>query len=75
VFFYDSAVEVYPDESVKPALGKGLNQPATVTLLNCLPRNRDGSIRSDDKAKVKMRKRLLLLLLFLLIAIIIMCVR
>lgn len=32
---------VYPDESQKPPIGKGLNVPATVTIENCFPLSKD----------------------------------
>lgn len=41
VVFDDKMCTVYPDESLKPSFGKGLNQPATVTLEKCYPLSRD----------------------------------
>lgn len=34
-------ITVYPDESMKPPLGKGLNVPSTLRIENSWPRNRD----------------------------------
>lgn len=43
------AVEVYPNESDKPPLGSGLNQPATVCLLRCYARDRTGARLHDSE--------------------------
>lgn len=34
-------ITVYPDESIKPAMGKGLNVPSTLRIENSWPRGRD----------------------------------
>lgn len=34
-------ITVYPDESIKPPLGKGLNMPSTLSIDNSWPRGRD----------------------------------
>lgn len=41
VAFEGKMCTVYPDESMKPQPGKGLNVPATITLENCYPLSKD----------------------------------
>eukprot|EP01022_Parablepharisma_sp_SALTPOND_P025494 TRINITY_DN595_c0_g1_i1.p1 TRINITY_DN595_c0_g1~~TRINITY_DN595_c0_g1_i1.p1 ORF type:complete len:1046 (-),score=109.86 TRINITY_DN595_c0_g1_i1:176-3163(-) len=48
---------VYPDESKKPAIGKGLNQPAIVTLFKCFPTNNDVSTERFRKRLMKIAER------------------
>ncbi|KAK9466184.1 nuclear protein 96-domain-containing protein [Lipomyces arxii] len=41
VLFGHKTCTVYPDDSIKPEIGKGLNVPATITLENCFPLSKD----------------------------------
>ncbi|KAK9447074.1 nuclear protein 96-domain-containing protein [Limtongia smithiae] len=47
VLFGSKSCTVYPDDSIKPENGKGLNVPATITLENCFP------ISKEDKKPIK----------------------
>ncbi|KAK9460211.1 nuclear protein 96-domain-containing protein [Lipomyces oligophaga] len=41
VLFGKKTCTVYPDDSTKPSVGKGLNVPGTITLEKCFPISRD----------------------------------
>jgi len=55
VIFEPSQLTVYPDESIKPEEGQGLNKPATVSLENVFPKSGDRS----EIALAKYEQRLL----------------
>ncbi|ODQ63723.1 C-terminal autoproteolytic domain of nucleoporin nup98, partial [Nadsonia fulvescens var. elongata DSM 6958] len=50
IVFGPKCVTVYPDESTKPALGHGLNVPATITLANIHLRDRKTQCQIVDPA-------------------------
>ncbi|ORY77281.1 nucleoporin autopeptidase-domain-containing protein [Protomyces lactucae-debilis] len=49
VIFEPKMCSVYPVEEMKPAVGKGLNVPATITLEQCYPLSRDKRQPIRDK--------------------------
>jgi len=51
IHFSEKTVVVYPDETQKPDVGKGLNKSAEITLEKCFPR--DGS---SEKFTIKLKK-------------------
>ena len=50
------SLTVYPDQSKKPALGKGLNVPSTIFLENSWPRTKDRKSQSYEKSGVRFNK-------------------
>jgi nuclear pore complex protein Nup98-Nup96 len=50
------SLTVYPDQTKKPLLGKGLNVPSTITLRNSWPRQRDRKTPSYEKSGIKFNK-------------------
>ncbi|KAL9124733.1 MAG: hypothetical protein Q9217_005970 [Psora testacea] len=50
------SLTVYPDQSRKPALGKGLNVPSTIYLENSWPRARDRKSPSYEKSGPRFNK-------------------
>ncbi|KAI8385003.1 nucleoporin autopeptidase-domain-containing protein [Radiomyces spectabilis] len=56
VIIETKTVVVYPNESTKPALGHGLNAPATVKLENCYTTDKDTKqpIRDPEHARFKL---------------------
>lgn len=49
---------VYPDQSKKPPMGKGLNVPSTIQLQNSWPRGRDKRNPSHEKAGPRFQKHI-----------------
>ena len=52
------SLTVYPQEVVTPEVGKGLNVPATIALLNSWPRARGGRVASYDTKGPKYQKHI-----------------
>ena len=50
------SLTVYPDQSKKPALGKGLNVPSTIYLENSWPRTKDRKSPSYEKSGSRFNK-------------------
>ena len=50
------SLTVYPDQSKKPALGKGLNVPSTIHLANSWPRQRDRKTPLHEKSGPRFNK-------------------
>ncbi|ODV61743.1 nucleocytoplasmic transporter NUP145 [Ascoidea rubescens DSM 1968] len=53
VKFNSKTVEVYSDESIKPAIGCGLNVPATITLENLYPASFEEKLNNNKTSKEK----------------------
>lgn len=51
-------IEVYPDGSLKPDIGRGLNKPATVTLEACFPAAKPGASSTDPDRLIAYEERL-----------------
>jgi nuclear pore complex protein Nup98-Nup96 len=49
---------VYPDQSKKPPMGKGLNVPATIQLQNSWPRGKDKRNPSHEKSGPRFQKHI-----------------
>jgi nuclear pore complex protein Nup98-Nup96 len=49
IIFEPKMCTVYPDEELKPSVGKGLNVPATITLEQCFPLSKDKRQPIRDK--------------------------
>jgi len=49
---------VYPDQSKKPPVGKGLNVPSTIKLENSWPRGKDKRNPSHEKAGPRLQKHI-----------------
>ncbi len=49
------SVEVYPDDSKKPSVGKGLNRPATVCLFKCFKNSNNVELK-PEKLKKKLER-------------------
>jgi nuclear pore complex protein Nup98-Nup96 len=47
-------VIVYPNQSMKPPVGSGLNKPASIVLYGCLPK---AQVFIDKKARERYKKR------------------
>jgi len=53
VRFGPNMIDLYPDESSKPARGTKLNKPVEMTFFNCYPVNREGVLVEDPKKIAK----------------------
>lgn len=51
-------IEVYPEGTAKPDVGRGLNKPATVTLEACFPAARPGASSTDPERLALYEERL-----------------
>ena len=52
------SITVYPDQTKKPAQGKGLNVPSTLSLENSWPRQRDRRTPLHEKSGVRFQKHI-----------------
>jgi len=58
--FTDRSVDIYPDDTNKPDIGKSLNKPAEITLFHCWPRAKSTRMRlSDQKSLENYSKKLI----------------
>merc|ERR1719158_1780946 len=51
IVFGNRTVDVYPDESVKPPMGQGLNKPARITLCDIFPGKNASAEQVADKLR------------------------
>lgn len=58
--FRPGEVEVYPDETNKPPVGRGLNKPAVIVLENIFPKDRKtGQLKKDEDSLNRYRLKLM----------------